>query len=467
MATFSLSVSSAYLPSWGPYEGLRELLQNACDSQQDGHTMEIHHDPRAGILSITNLGVRLDRSVWLLGVTTKASGGYRGIFGEGLALGILALVRSGRSCRIVNDDEDWSAALQDSKAFPGQQLLCISTRKRRTRTNAFSVQVQCSAQEWAEYRESFLDLKPSIARIHTSDTDILTAESERGRCYVKGILVETKPDLAAGYNFKAAATDRDRRMINSFDFDYYSANAWADAVRDGQLSPEQLLDHLESGCGDTKGLGERSIASSVVAAVAAAYSLRHGLQAIPVASYAEVTEAGHLGRIGLIATPALCGFFSSHPDLSLTKVRQQRRSEVCNTYSLQELTAPEQQVRQQALALVESAAAELGFDPLAHRLEIVDFHSSEIMGLHCSDDASGTTTIRVARRTLGSLEAFLRVLVHELAHDRGGDGDVRHQRAESRIFSRIVAHSLASPRTPAAIPLRHQPALAAAAGVAA
>ena len=451
MATFSLSISSHYVPTWGPYEACREILQNACDSQQDGHPMHISHDPRAGILSITNQGVSLDRSVWLLGISSKAAGGYRGQHGEGLALGILALVRSGRSCRIVNNDEDWTPSLQESRAFPGQKLLTIATRKRRSPTGNFSVQIQCDAEEWAEYRESFLDLKPSIARLQTGDTDILTDASERGRCYVQGILVETKPDLAAGYNFNAASTDRDRRMINAFDFDYYCAHAWANATRDGLLTPEQLLDLLEGGTGDSKGLGERSIPASVVHDVAAAYTLRHGQQAIPVASYAEVNDAGHLGRIGLISTPALCGFFSSHPHLSLTKVRQQRRSEVCNTYSLSQLSATEHQIRQQGLALVERASAELGFDPVHHRMEIVDFHSTEILGLHCRDDASGTTTIRIARRALSSLEEFLRVLVHELAHDRGGDGDVRHQRAESRIFSRIIASTLNSRSRSAAL----------------
>ena len=442
MATFSLSISSQYVPSWGPYEACREILQNACDSQQDGHPMHISHNPATGMLTIANSGVRLDRSVWLLGISSKTAGGYRGQYGEGFALGILALVRAGRTCRIVNADEDWTPSLQDSKAFPGQQLLTIATRKRRNPTGAFSVHMECTAAEWADYSQNFLDLKPAIARISTGDTDILTDACERGRCYVKGILVETKPDLAAGYNFNAACTDRDRRMINSFDFDYYCAHAWANATRDGQLSAEQLLDFLEGGSTDAKGLGDRSIPRDVVAAVANAYSQRHGEQAIPVASYAEVTEAGHFGRIGLIANPALCGFFSAHPDLSLANVRNQRRSDVSTTYCLNELTPQEQSIRQIALQLVETASLPMGFDPIHHRLEIVDFLSSEISGIHCRDEESGTTTIRIARTALASLEEFLRVLVHELAHDHGGDGDVRHERAEGRIFSRIVASTL-------------------------
>lgn len=442
MATFSLSISSQYVPSWGPYEACREILQNACDSQQDGHSMHINHDPSIGILTIANSGVRLDRSVWLLGMSSKAAGGYRGKYGEGFALGILALVRAGRTCRIVNDDEDWTPSLQNSKAFPGQQLLTIATRKRRSPSKAFSVHMECSTDEWAEYSQSFLDLKPSISRIQTGDTDILNDNHERGRCYVKGILVETKSDLAAGYNFSAACTDRDRRMINSFDFNYYCANAWANATRDGLLTTEQFLDFLEGGSSDTKGLGESSMPNDVVHSVAIAYSKRHGEQAIPVASYAEVNDAGHLGRVGLITNIALCGFFSDHPNLSLAKVRNQHRCDVSSTYRINDLTPQEKYILQLGLQLVESVSLPMGFDPINHRLEIVDFLSTEISGVHCRDDDRGTTTIRIARRALCSLEEFLRVLVHELAHDHGGDGDVRHERAEGRIFSRIVATTI-------------------------
>jgi hypothetical protein len=120
--------------------------------------------------------------------------------------------------------------------------------------------------------------------------------------------------------------------------------------------------------------------------------------------------------------------------------------------------------------LVETASLPMGFDPIHHRLsdvnqvdgrstrlssdnrlEIIDFLSSEISGIHCRDEHSGTTTIRIARSALSSLEEFLRVLVHELAHHNGGDGDVRHERAEGRIFSRIVASTMDIPSRTAAL----------------
>lgn len=447
MARFQLSISSAYVPDWGAAEGIREIIQNGLDGQQDGHRLTIQH--RNGTLTVRNEGVRLSRSVWLMGASSKASGSYIGHWGEGLALGALALVRSGRRLRFLNDDEAWSVRLARDPVFGGEPVLTVSTRQLRQRSGAFSVEIELSETEWQQQRRAFLALTPAQRAIDGGHTRILLDPALQGRCYVKGILVETRAGLAAGYDFSAASTDRDRRMINSFDFDYYTAAAWAHACRNDLITPEQLLDLLEGGSSDAKGLAERSVPQDVIDAVAIVYAERHGRLAIPVASYAEVSEAGHAGRVGIIATPALCGFFSAHPALSLQKLRSERRAEVATTYRDSDLSARESALRIFVVGLIEAASIPLGFAPLGERLEIVEFRSDEILGVNARSGA-GASAIRVARRALASLEDSLRVLVHELAHDRGGDGDVQHERAEGEIFSRLVALALDNPPHPGA-----------------
>ncbi|MEB3256354.1 MAG: hypothetical protein VKJ05_08200 [Synechococcaceae cyanobacterium] len=462
MARFSLSISSAYVPDWGVAEGVREVIQNGLDGRQDGHPLTIDH--HNGTLSVSNAGVRLERSVWLMGASSKTNGRYIGHWGEGLALGALALVRAGRRLRIVNDDEAWLVRLQPDPAFCGQQLLTITTRQLRRATGRFSVEIELSDAEWQQQREAFLDLTPPRDAIDGGLSRILLDPSHQGRCYVKGILVESRTNLAAGYDFSAASTDRDRRMINGFDFDYYTAAAWLHACREGHRSADQLLDLLEGGTADAKGLAERSTPEEILNAVAQAYAERHGHLAIPVASYAEANEAGHAGRIGVIATPALCGFFSSHPSLSLQKLRSERRAEIAVIYGEADLTPPERAIRSYGIQLVEAASVPLGFQALSDRLEIVAFRSDEILGINTSTAGGEPHPIRIARRSLASLEQFLRVLVHELAHDRGGDGDVRHERAEGEIFSRLIAlalsHGLACGTPPAAALAAPTPALA-------
>jgi hypothetical protein len=444
MAKFQLTISSEYVSDWSAYEGVRESIQNALDGKDAGHPMHISYSGSSSTLNIANFGVRLDRSVWLMGSTSKAGTDARGHFGEGLKLGALALVRAGRKLRIVNDDEDWLCTLEESKAFPGQQVLTVTTRKRPTPLGAFSVQVLCSKEEWSEWQDAFIDLKPrALKSIAAGGVQILTDPTERGRCYVKGIFVEEKPDLYAGYNFnRDVRTDRDRRVMNSFDFDFHAGNAWISALTDGEITPIEILAMLQSAAPDAKATGNRYCPASGIEAVGDAWTALHGASSVPVLDQAGATEAGHYGRIGIIASSATCAFFEDHPTLSLKSLRAAKRNDVTATYGLSDLTYAERAVYQAAIETIAPTLNSMGITPIAPRLSLVDFQCGDVLGLHRFDREESVHQVLVARRTLDSLPRFLQVLVHEIAHDFGGDGEVAHERAEGEIFSKVISRLL-------------------------
>jgi hypothetical protein len=451
---FQLTISDQYVPDWGPWEGVRETIQNALDARDKGHPMHVNYDEADGMLTVSNFGVELDRSVWLMGMTTKAADTEaRGQFGEGLILGALALVRAGRKLQILNHSENWDCTLADSKTFPGQQVLVISTRRRSTPSThqCFSVRIEITPAEWADFQLRFIDLQQGLAAIDTSEGLILTDEQQRGRIYVKGIHVETRDNLAAGYNLTGGVrTDRDRRMVNSFDFDYHIGHAWIDALCRGGLSPELLLVHLQSGCEDAKGVGTCHCPGQHLERVAQAWRDAYGSNTIPVKDHAGVNDAGHLGKIGLITTPEVCNFFREHPELSLERLRAERRGDVVETYTSLELNPLELHNLQLALSLIEPSAAALGLAPIAQRLRVVDFRDDSILGTHSFDQKSETFRINIARKNLDSLEATIRVIVHEAAHDYGDDGSAQHEHAEAKIFSRIITEQALLPQlTPA------------------
>ena len=442
MAKLQLTISSNYVSDWGVYEGVREILQNALDGQQDGFPMTVQH--ANGVLRVVNQGAHLDRSVWLLGTTSKAGGDYRGHFGEGLKLGSLALARAGRKVRFVNGSETWAISLQPSEVF-GEPVLTVSTRAAVAPSglgDCFAVEVAITRDEWERYRRNFRELQPTGKAIETGEAVILLDPEQRGRCYVKGIFVEEKEGLTAGYDFLCASTDRDRRMIYGWDFSYYTAWAWANAFEQGHVTAERLLELLMAPTPDIEGMGQRSLPIELIKALTAAFSAAFGQHAVPVRSLAEQTEAGHLGRVGIVTSEALCSLFCNCDGLSLEKLRGECRGEVLNTYSPDQLEPRERSIRVLGTVLVEAAATPMGYQPLDGRLEIVDFRSGDILGTSQRDGDTGVHRIRVARRCLGSLEEYIRVLVHELAHDRGGDGDVRHERAEGELFCRIIGRSL-------------------------
>src|SRR5687767_3339118 len=78
MREIELTIKTDYLPSWGSYEGIRELIQNGRDAEIELNAplkvrhVDRHLDPLTlPYLSIENVGVTLPYEVLLLGHTTK------------------------------------------------------------------------------------------------------------------------------------------------------------------------------------------------------------------------------------------------------------------------------------------------------------------------------------------------------------------------------------------------------------
>lgn len=455
MAKFELSISSKYVDSWGVYEGVRELIQNAIDAQQDGHAMTVSH--KAGMLTVFSEGVHLDRSVLLLGVTSKAGGGYRGHFGEGLKLGALALARAGRRLVVVNDDESWIFKLQPSAAFGGVSVLTVSTRTQSVAAGGFSVQVELTANEWSEMRRNFLFLDDTINALPVpqgavTETALLLDPEQRGRCYVKGIFVEERENLAAGYDFHFAETDRDRRMVRGCDFEYYAGRAWGLAYRDGLIEPSRYLNILASNNADTLKAGTYvTLRSDQVEVLVQCFKDRYGDKAIPVESPAEAAQAEHLGRYGIICNRRLIAFFTEYEcakEMTLAGLGSSRRTDIIQVYDTGNLSDLEQKTLHWVNHLVECAAQACGFQSTRNRVSIVDFGCPEVLGISAAPDyrpdlqpnrQSGARGLFISRSRLASPRDYLAVLVHELAHDRGSDGDVGHRDAESSLYVAIVA----------------------------
>lgn len=432
MAKIQLTISKDYVAGWGVWEGIREILQNALDAEQDGKKMSVDYVEKTHTLTVSTRGVKLDSKVWLMGTTSKADGTYRGHFGEGLKLGVLALVRKGVPLKIINNDESWSCALEESDTFRGEPVLTIRTRDRAP-TYAFTVEIGAIAPDaWEVIRQRFRHTAdPGAVVVPTSQGDILLDENQKGRLYVKGIWVQDLPNLDAGYDLRFAETDRDRRMVDSYDLRYYTAKMWSEAVNNEAVRADHVLDMLTKGVRDVDGF--ESAAPEAKKAIADAFAATHG-DALPVTSMAEAREAEHYGHRGVVVPAALAlALQGADPERTLAAKREANKHAVAKHYGWSDLTDAERDVYTTVVGLVENAAQSLGYSPVEARLTIVDFRDENLNGLH---SAKG---IQIAHRLLADFEEALRVLVHEVAHDKGADGEKDHERAEGRLFARIVA----------------------------
>lgn len=437
MAKLELSINCEYVRNWSVWEGVREVMQNAMDAQDDGFKMDARHNGK-DTLRVSNEGVKLDPNVWLLGTTTKREGNYRGHFGEGLNLSMLALVRGGHSVKIINGDESWTPKIEPSETFNGADVLTIYTHKRHNDIGKFVIEIGGIDREtWANLKPRFLDLAKPKRVVKTTRGDVILDKAFKGKIFVKGIYVEYRAELAAGYNFRNVDTDRDRKMVDTWDLKYNAAKAWEEAMTQDEAEPKitlRVVEMLNDNALDVEQMGDGyGINKTVAEKVGEVFKGKHGESAIPVQSMAESREVEHLGKRGIVVPRPLAKLLADEVG-SIESARKSFSRATANVYGWDDLNDDERDVYGKVLNLVEPAASGLGHENVENRLTVVDFNDETLNGLHHPDGK-----IEVARKLLGDFEKFLSVLVHEVSHDHGIDGEKDHERAEGRLFSRIIA----------------------------
>jgi hypothetical protein len=410
--------------------------------------MTVAHDATAGRLSIVSEGVTLATETLLLGQTTKVGtgrGDLIGQFGEGMKLGLLALVRAGHAVSITNGADRWAPAIVDSPTF-GVKVLAVdvtpgaAVTRRQVRIDVDGI----TTATWAEYRERFLFLaKPAASeRTATAAGDLLTADRFRGRLYVKGIYVQTQADLKHGYNFNDAETDRDRKMIGSYDRDLRIARIWAVATTKAPRLFSTFMELLEDEAPDVHGVNAYTdLSSELSEKVAGKFRGKYGRNAVPVANLAEAKDIEHLGKRGVVLPAALRAVLSKTIG-DLDAVKQELSTEVIKTHSWSGLRPAARRNLEQALALVNDAGTPVDLADVS----VVEYRSADLRGTYCG----GHITLALA--VVESASECLRVLVHEAAHRHGDDGDKGHVNAIEELWAAIVMRQLTAAATAAPAP---------------
>lgn len=445
MAKFELTITTDYVPDWGLWEGIREVIQNSMDGETDGYPASVAH--KGSTLFCSSAGVKLDRNVLLLGTSSKRdNNAYIGKFGEGGTLGILALVRAGHSVRIVNDDEVWTPTIEPSPIF-GSKVLVFRTRALTKPTGAFTVEIGgVSRQVWQDFKERFLHLCPPERAIGLSD-QVLMGPAHIGRLYVKGIFVQELEGFGFGYNLTSVDTDRDRRMVNSWNLRYKISELWFDicnrfdALGIAPVEQRSFLDVLFNGL--NRGDDEFRVMADYamprqVGPFVAHFKRAHGDDAIPVMTDSERRDAEHHGLNAVVVGGCLGRLLREDASMKLAEACKRAASEVTKVHLRESLTARERLNLDAALAILRNPLREMAYPELASILQIVDFGCADTLGQY--DNTGPLTKISIARGCLLDLSKTLQVLVHEVAHFHGGDGDVRHERAEGELFSKALAH---------------------------
>src|SRR3990167_3517651 len=98
---YELPITKEYIRHWGLLDGIRELIQNALDSDSP-FEWNIEEDT----LYIHSRYYKLEPKTLLLGCTSKAEDTTKiGSFGEGYKLAMLCLHRAGYKVRLRNNQD--------------------------------------------------------------------------------------------------------------------------------------------------------------------------------------------------------------------------------------------------------------------------------------------------------------------------------------------------------------------------
>ena len=432
-----LSIKIAYLPKWGAYEGIRELLQNARDAETEhGAPMTVSY--KGGKIIVTNEGCLLNHRDLLLGQTTKSDrADLIGKFGEGLKLGVLALVRAGHAVRIRTGGESWTPSLEMSEVFH-EKVLVFSTRKVSDTSKSVVVEIDgVSKTDWATFKKCFLFLSGDLGEHVVSDSGTLLLGAEhKGRVYVRGIFVQYLEGLSYGYDLVHADLDRDRRMVAQWDLRYRLRTLWQEAMGQRPDLFSKFSDMLDNQASDLEGVDEYGatyLPQNIREKVAQTFKDRHGETAVPVATLSESAEIGHLGKFGVVVNKSLSAVLQSIMGTT-EEVKENLRKESTKLFSWGEFTASEQANLMRAIALVNDAGVPVSLDDV----DVTVFRDTKIQGM-CTNGR-----ILIAKPLLTGLQVLLLTLVHELAHKTtgAGDGTKQHVAEIERIWSCVTTSLL-------------------------
>jgi hypothetical protein len=239
---YELPLARSYVAHWGVVEAVRELLQNAIDSESP-----LEYSFQSGVLSIRSRYATLPASSLLLGTTSKADNAQKvGQFGEGYKIALLVLTREGKQVSVRNGDRLWTPEFKRSRAF-GTEVLAIRESPDPSNKGCgleFVIDLLTDDDE-DRIRRSFLPMQEQVGEIvETSKGQILL--DRPGELYVKGLYVcQTK--LWYGYNVKPEflRLERDRNTVDSFDLAWLAKQMWYESKR-----MSQVAELMEQGCPD-------------------------------------------------------------------------------------------------------------------------------------------------------------------------------------------------------------------------
>jgi hypothetical protein len=432
MAIIELTITKDYVHTWGIWEGIRELVQNAVDGEREfGYKMKVQMST-AKKLIIENQGGSLPRDALLFGYSTKRNrSDLSGQFGEGLKLGILALIRAGLCITIKNGGEIWKPVIEESKKFK-QDVLKFKIRKNTKQYNSLRIEIRGINEEtWNTCKAKFLFLNKDVTgQTKTRFGTLIEDERLKGYIFVKGIFVEYNGEFSYGYDLKDAEIDRDRGMVSSFDLRWRTGLILNEAMDRKPTVVKKVYDLLEVGGEDVSSLSS-TLNRDNLQKVVKRFRKDHGKNSVPVVSLSESKEIGHLGKRGAVVAPALASVLSKEFG-EFEEMKTRLRTKTFKPVSYGKLTKTQKVNLETSIEMVKNAGYNISLD----LINVVEYKDKGMMGQWIGGK------IRLAQWVLNDLAETLEVLVHEFCHSFGTDGEKAFHAKTEEVFAKVAVANM-------------------------
>jgi hypothetical protein len=302
MAKISLTIDKNYAADWKVFAGIRELLANAKDADEDGFKMTVQHFPKTDRLEITSAGIYVDPAkLLILGKSDKGDGRHRGRFGEGFIIGTLALEREGLPVSFRNGDASWTISFEEPDAghpLAGNSLMTFRSRKLSVREADFVVTVgNMPTIVWDTLKKLFLFIEepPVDSVIRVDGCRVLLEEERKGQVFSRGVFVRKFDDLTCGYDLDNLPLDRDRRFVDEWDLHHKLGAAWKTACdANPEFAAPRIYNMAKTGGAEAQHFKWHAD-EKLLKNVRERFTGEHGNDAVPVATMTQAREVEAVG----------------------------------------------------------------------------------------------------------------------------------------------------------------------------
>lgn len=223
---YELSLVKTYVAHWEMAQAVREIIQNALDSDSP-FVYEFIKNDEAYSLRLNSEFATLSPTTLLLGATSKTDDDSAiGSFGEGYKIALLVLTRLGYDVDMFNGDKLWKPRFKFNSKF-NEELLVIEETDLSHKNKGLTFWIHgLSEDDTKLITASCIRMQNSIGAIkRTSYGDILLDRPTE--LYVGGLYI-CKTNLTYGYNIKPEhiKLERDRQTVADFDLRYVTKEMW-------------------------------------------------------------------------------------------------------------------------------------------------------------------------------------------------------------------------------------------------